>query len=72
MDTIRKHLGYKLNATGEVAVATDYYWNEDMTTCPLHTKVQLLSIGGVAVYGTYDGRNKFWQAWAPCPKRRPK
>ena len=27
--------------------------------------------GGVATYGVYNGRDPFWTAWAPCPKRRP-
>ena len=61
---------YKLDSTGKAAVATDYYWNEDMTTCPISAKVQLLGKGGVAVYGTYTGRSDFWVAWAPLPKLR--
>jgi hypothetical protein len=64
--------GFKLNSERTVAVATDYYWNEDMGTCPIGTKVQLLGAGGVADYGIYNGREKFWVAWAPLPKRRPK
>lgn len=52
-----------------VAVDLDYYW-QPMETCPRGVKVQLLGIGGVAVYGTYDGKNKDWQGWAPLPKRR--
>lgn len=59
---------HKLNADQTVAVATDVFWNEDMSTCPRGAKVQLLGAGGVAVYGTYHG-NPFWQAWAPLPKR---
>ena len=61
---------YKLDNTGNAAVATDYYWNEDMSTCPISAKVQLLGKGGVAVYGIYTGHNEFWVAWAPLPKRR--
>lgn len=60
---------HKLNADQTVAVATDVFWNEDMTTCPRGAKVQLLGAGGVAVYGDYHG-DTFWQAWAPLPKRR--
>lgn len=61
---------HKLNTDRTVAVATDYYWNEDMRTCPLGAKVQLLGVGGVASYGNYNGRDPFWVAWAPLPKRR--
>lgn len=60
---------HKLNADQTVVVATDVFWNEDMTTCPHGTKCQLLGKGGVAVYGTYHG-DPFWQAWCPLPKRR--
>jgi len=60
---------HKLNTEGTVAVSTTQFW-EEMHTCPRGVKVQLLGAGGVAVYGTYDGRNPFWQAWAPVPRRR--
>lgn len=54
--------------TDKVAVVdTDYFW-QPMATCPLSRKVQLLTSGGVAVYGSYDGKNATWQAWAPLPK----
>lgn len=55
--------------TDKVAVDQDYYW-QPMETCPTNAKVQLLNEGGVAVYGTYDGKNKAWQGWAPLPKKR--
>lgn len=61
---------HRLNTEKTVAVSTSYYW-EPMESCPRGVKVQLLGIGGVAVYGMYDGRNRFWEAWAPLPKRRP-
>lgn len=60
---------YKINTAGTAAVSTTQYW-EDMETCPRGVKVQLLGAGGVAVYGVWDGRNPFWQGWAPMPKRR--
>ena len=63
---------HKLNAEGSVVVATDYFWNDDMTTCPRGAKVQLLNTGGVAIYSTYNGKDTFWQAWAPLPKRHKK
>lgn len=59
----------KLNADKTVAVATDYFWDEDMRGCPRGVKVQLLGAGGVATYGHFDGRDGFWIAWAPLPKR---
>lgn len=61
---------FKLNTERTVAVALDTYFNEDMTACPRGTKLQLLSIGGIAVYGEYRGE-AFWTGWAPVPRRRP-
>lgn len=60
---------HKLNADQTVAVATDVYFNPDMSTAPRGVKLQLIGEGGVAVYGTYNG-DPFWQEWAPVPKRR--
>ena len=54
-----------------VAVDPDYFW-QDMALCPTNVKVQLLNSGGVAVYGTFDGKDIFWQAWAPLPKKKDK
>ena len=68
-EQVRTAQAHKLNADQTVAVATDVFWNEDMTTCPRGAKVQLLGADGVAVYGDYHGA-PFWQAWAPLPKRR--
>lgn len=52
-----------------IAVDHDYFW-QPMHSCPTGVKVQLLNAGGVAVYGTWDGKSTFWQAWAPLPKKR--
>lgn len=60
---------YKLNTDQTVAVATDVFWNEDMSQAPRGCKIQLLGAGGVAYYDTYNG-DPFWQAWCPLPKRR--
>lgn len=49
------------------AVDTDYYWRP-MQTCPTSVKVQLLGQGGVAVYGSWDGKTDWWRGWAPLPK----
>ena len=61
---------FKLNKDNTVAVATDYYWERIGPDTPRGVKLQLLGIGGVAAYGQYDGKNKFWTHWAPLPKRR--
>lgn len=52
----------------KVAIIDDEYFWRPMDSCPLSKKVQLLTTGGVAVYGSYDGKNKTWLAWAPLPK----
>lgn len=58
---------YKINPTEHIAVAEGYYL-QSMDTCPIGVKVQLMNPGGVLTYGTYDGKNKHWQAWAPLPR----
>ena len=50
-----------------VAVDQEYFWRRIDEDTPRNVKVQLLGIGGVGVYGTYDGKNKFWRGWAPMP-----
>lgn len=62
---------YKVNQTHGVAVATDYYWTPIDQDTPRGVKLQLLGKGGVAHYGIWDGKNKFYTHWAPLPKRRP-
>lgn len=54
---------------GEVAVDHSYFW-QPMHACPLNVKVQLLGKGGVAVYGRWNGKDRFWTHWAPMPKIR--
>jgi hypothetical protein len=65
-------VSHNINQEQGVAVATDYFWLP-METCPLGVKVQLLNLGGVAVYGTYSGPTRQgkepWINWAPLPKR---
>ena len=60
----------KLNGDRTVAVALDVFWNEDMAACPRGCKVQLLGAGGVAMYGTYNGKDEFFKKWAPVPRNR--
>lgn len=57
-----------LSSDRTTAVDHEYFWRP-MSSCPLSAKVQLLGSGGVAVYGSWDGRNAWWQGWAPLPKR---
>lgn len=52
---------------GEVAVDHAYFWQQ-MDTCPVNSKVQLLGKGGVAVYGKWNGKDSFWIGWCPLPK----
>ena len=51
-----------------VAVDHGYEW-QPMSTSPRSVKVQLLGKGGVAIYGIYDGKDPFWEGWAPLPCR---
>ncbi len=57
---------------GDKTVVVDhgYHW-QPMTSCPVSAKCQLLGAGGVAVYSSWDGKDAFWQGWAPLPKRSP-
>lgn len=57
----------EINIDG-VAVDQSYFW-QPMATCPRAAKVQLLNVGGVAVYGSYDGKDPDWQGWAALPKK---
>lgn len=58
----------KLAADGKVAVDPHYYW-QPLDTCPVSAKVQLLTVGGVAVYGQYIKGQQGYLGWAPLPKR---
>jgi hypothetical protein len=62
---------FKLNKDASVAVANDYFWQKINPDTPRGVKLQLLGIGGVAAYGHWDGKNRYWTHWAPCP-RMPK
>lgn len=59
---------YKLNRDKTVAVDLKNEW-QPMSTCPLAARVQLLGAGGVAVYGSWDGKSTFWRGWHPLPRR---
>lgn len=58
----------KIDSTKMAVVDPDYFW-QPMSSCPLGHKVQLLNLGGVAVYGSVSPRTLGdWKGWAPCPK----
>lgn len=65
-------LPMRINAEKTVAVSNEVFWNEDMSICPRGVKVQLLGQGGVATYGTYDGKDQFWVKWQSVPRNRRK
>jgi hypothetical protein len=54
-----------------VAPSDDVFWLP-MDDCPRAVKVQLLGPGGVAIYGTFDGKDKQWLGWQRIPRRRKK
>ena len=58
---------HTINTDEKIAVDNDVYW-QPINTCPLNVKVQLLSAGGVANYGTYNGKDAFWVRWCPLPR----
>jgi hypothetical protein len=58
----------KLTNDKAAAVDQDYFWRP-LHTCPLSAKVQLLTAGGVAVYGQYQPGVGGYVGWAPLPKK---
>lgn len=60
---------HTVNNDAHVAVSNEYFINEDMSKCPRGVKVQLLNVGGVLTFGTYDGKQE-WRGWAPLPRIR--
>jgi hypothetical protein len=61
-------MSHTLNKDQTVAVSTDYYWQKIGLDTPRGVKLQLLGIGGVAVYSQWDGKSRYWTHWAPCPR----
>lgn len=58
----------RIDSTRTAVVDPDYEW-QPMETCPMGHKVQLLNLGGVAVYGTVSAKTLGdWKGWAPLPK----
>jgi hypothetical protein len=58
----------KITSDRAAVVDQDYFWRP-LHTCPLSAKVQLLTEGGVAVYGQYAPGTGGYLGWAPLPKR---
>ena len=58
-------------ADASVVVDHNYYW-QPIETCPIGAKVQLLTDGGIAVYGKLTPKSTGFEGWAPLPKRRGK
>jgi hypothetical protein len=50
------------------AVDHTYEWNYDLSDVPKATKIQILTAGGVAIYGHWTKTTHFI-AWAPLPRR---
>jgi hypothetical protein len=67
--TIETPPTHTINTAGTVAVATDTYWIPIDKDTPRSVKLQLLSIGGVAQYGTLGSDPTFFTHWAPLPKK---
>lgn len=62
---------HQLNTEKSVAVAEGFYWTPVDDDTPHGVKVQLLTIGGVAIYGQYTELHKgAYTHWAPLPRRR--
>ncbi len=61
---------HTINSTQTVAVATDVYWIPIDAETPRSVKLQLLSIGGVAMYGALSSDTSFYTHWCPVPKKR--
>ena len=60
-------MNHRVNSDRTAAVALDYEW-QPLETCPQGCKVQLRTIGGVAIYGQYRHGDTFYTGWAPCAK----
>ena len=68
--TQRKMMTDKISSDGAACVDHDYFWRP-LHTAPHGVKVQMLSIYGVAAYGTLSPstiESGFWAMWAPLPK----
>lgn len=61
-------MNYKISGDSTTAVSMTEDW-QPMMLCPREVKVQLLTKGRVAVYGTVTAETlKDYRGWAPVPK----
>lgn len=60
---------FRINSAQTVAVSTNVYLEKVNRQTPRGVKLQLLTAGGVLVYGYYHGEGWITH-WAPCPRRR--
>jgi hypothetical protein len=60
---------YKINSAQTVAVSNEVFLEPCDENTPRGVKLQLLTVGGVLIYGHYDDSG-FYTHWAPCPRRR--
>lgn len=59
-----------IDTAKEVAVDPGYYWR-DIESAPLGVKLQLLTLGRVAIHGKLSLKEKqsgFYLGWTPLPK----
>ena len=61
-------MNFKLNTDRSVAVDQDYFWKRIDKDTPRGVKLQLLTQGGIAVHGHWDGQTSFYTHWTPLPK----
>lgn len=61
-------MNYNTNRDQSVVVDPEYKWRP-LDSCPRGVKVQLKTIGGIAVYGIYHGPkdDQYYVGWAPLP-----
>lgn len=61
----------RISKDGSTAIDPDYYWRDIDGDTPRGVKLQLLTEGGVAVYGQITGKgDDGFTRWAPLPKQR--
>jgi hypothetical protein len=58
------------NRDGTVAVDLEYHW-QPMSTCPINRKVQLKGRNGLAGHGNWNGKDRWYVGWTPCPTDPP-
>lgn len=62
-------MNYKTSRDGTTAVSTKFNFYP-MYSCPIGLKVILDGHHGVAVIGTWDGKDEQWKGWSPLPGRK--